>query len=295
MKRKKIKNRWVDYFNFSARERRGTALLAFIILFEIILLSFLNNYHAPVDPPDPELVKAVLALNASPDESVTAKSHIGDRTDSIPLHPFDPNKMTLSMAPSVGLTEKQSSVIMNYISKGGMFRTKSDFKKMYCISESQYEKLQPYLLLPDSFTRTKKINTAQKSFIVDINTADSTELMKVRGIGRIFASRIVKYRELLGGFYSKEQLKEVWGMKDSLYHTIEPFVQVKEENIFRFVHLNTDTITLLASHPYVRWKLANVIVNYRKQHAFRSVEDVKSIPVVSEEIYSKLYRYLTIN
>jgi competence protein ComEA len=295
-KRKKIKSGWTDYFNFSARERRGTALLTFIILSEIIVLNFLNHYQTPIPPPDPELVKAVLALN-EPRSSFRENSNKRDSTPQVNFHPlsFNPNNITTEIALSAGLSEKQSKVILNYVSKGGVFRTKNDFKKMYCIPEKQFEKLKPFLLLPDSFSVPKKPKQERKYFLVDINRADSLTLIQIKGIGPVFSSRIIKYRDKLGGFIAVAQLKEVYGMRDSLYDAILPSIILHDSMPLRYIHLNTDTITLLAAHPYIRWKLANVIVNYRKQHLIQSVEEIRSMPMVNEETYLKLYKYLKID
>ncbi len=210
------------------------------------------------------------------------------------FHPvnFDPNKIDTSIALAAGLTSKQTNVILNYLSKGGVFRTKKDFRKMYCITEAQFKRLEPFILLPDSVTGSITKKVERKSVQVDIGKADSVLLMQLRGIGLVFASRIIKYRELLGGFTSTGQLLEVYGMKDSLFNALSPFIYLSDTVPFRFIHLNTDSVSVLAAHPYVRRKLAGIIIAYRKQHPFTSVQDIAAMPLVTDEMFRKLAPYL---
>jgi competence protein ComEA len=298
MKRKKIKATWLDYFNFSSRERKGAFFLSMILIVQIGVLAYLRNYKTKIIPPDERLVSSLLSyINSKKNDSLKIIQP-ESLPASIKIHPFDPNKLSLESAITTGLTERQAKVILNYLSKGGVFRTKKDFRKMYCISQNQFQLIEPFLLLPDSFQKTnlrendvKKTET--KSQLVDISTADSIMLMKIKGIGPVFASRILKYRDKLGGFYSKSQLLEVWGIKDSLYNIISPSIILSDTIPYRFVHLNTDSFQALAAHPYIRYKLSSIICSFRKQHQrFSSIAELKSLPLVTEENFRKLAPYL---
>ena len=121
-------------------------------------------------------------------------------------------------------------------------------------------------------------------------------MISLNGIGPAFASRIIRYREKLGGFYSKDQLKEVYGITDSLYQNLIPFIDIENNIPFRFIHLNTDTFGNLSSHPYIRGKIASLICNYRKQHkSFTSIEELKQLPLITEENFLKLAPYLKLD
>ncbi len=128
--------------------------------------------------------------------------------------------------------------------------------------------------------------------IVDIGTADTSELIKLRGIGPSYARRIYKYRELLGGFSHKEQLLEVWGFTDSLYEAILPNITLSDPASLRKININT-TDTSEFRHPYIRKWIASGIINYHKMHgAFTKTEDVKKTSLVDDELYRKLAPYL---
>ena len=84
---------------------------------------------------------------------------------------------------------------------------------------------------------------------IDLNTADTTLLKRVPGIGSSFARRIVKYRDLLGGYYVVEQLQEVYGMDRERYDAIYPYFTVGTA-----VRPLTLTIDSISYHPYLSWR-----------------------------------------
>lgn len=299
MKRKKIKSSWTDYFNFSARERRGAFFLAWILIIQISVLFYLRNINTPFPKPDSKIVSFLLnhektAVSDSGTNILPVKSEVNNK---VTLKNFDPNKPDEKEWLTLGISKKQTGVIKNYLSHGGKFRIKKDFKKMYCIPAAQYISLEPFILLPDTIIRERPVkkNFQKEIEIVDIAKADSIDLLKIKGIGPSFAARIVKYREKLGGFYSMEQLKEVWGITDSVYTGIIPFLIISDTIPFRLINLNTDTFGIFASHPYIKGKIAGLICNYRKQHkSFSSIDDLNHIPLITEENFRKLAHYVVL-
>lgn len=129
--------------------------------------------------------------------------------------------------------------------------------------------------------------------IVELNTADSTTLLELKGIGPVFAGRIIKYRNLLGGFVKKEQLLEVYGFDNERYEFIKPYVSVNGK--VAQLNLNTSTFKELNKHPYIEYNLTKAIFNLKKKlKTFNSVEDIKQIDLVTEELYTKIAPYLTV-
>lgn len=132
-----------------------------------------------------------------------------------------------------------------------------------------------------------------KPIIVDINTADSTQLLAIKGIGPAFAGRIVKYRKMLGGYAKKEQLLEVYGFDKERYDGIAN--QTTLSGGVKKVNLNTDVFKELSSHPYIKYDLTKAIFKLRKkQGPFKTIEDIKQIDLVTDELYNKLAPYLSI-
>ena len=299
MKKKKIKSSWKEYFNFSARERRGAFFLACILLIQILFLFYQRNLTKPLDLPNAKIISSLLELlNKKDSDSVFVSNKIDSVINPISYFNFDPNSLPDSSWLQLGISEKQIKVIRNYINHGGKFKIKTDFKKMYCISQNKYRELESYILLPDSmhFTSKQHIIKANRSEFIYLDSADSANLIMLKGIGPVLASRIIKFREKLGGFHTTEQIKEVWGINDSLYQSLLPSIGIKSKIPFRFIHLNTDSFGILASHPYVKGKLAGLICNYRKQHqSFNSIEELKQLPLITEENFLKLAPYLKLD
>lgn len=137
--------------------------------------------------------------------------------------------------------------------------------------------------------------TKQKQILIELNSADSSSLIPLPGIGPALASRIVKYRNKLGGFYSVEQIKETYGITDSVFSLIATMITIKDSS-WQQIHINTITLDELKMHPYFKWQLANTIVNYRKAHGpFTSIDELNKIALINEETLKKFLPYIQID
>lgn len=140
----------------------------------------------------------------------------------------------------------------------------------------------------------KTTSTPSTSWSIDINSADAEGFKKLYGIGDVLSKRIVAYRDKLGGFYSIEQLKEVYGLQDSTFQVIRKKLVLKKTTLTK-ININASEIETLEKHPYISGTLAKQIYNYRiKVKPFESVEEIKKMYSINDSIYNKLYPYLTI-
>ena len=129
---------------------------------------------------------------------------------------------------------------------------------------------------------------------VDINNADTTAFIALPGIGSKLAARIIAFREKLGGFYKTEQIAETYGLPDSVFQKIKSKLVITGSNVKQF-NINTATVDELKTHPYLRYNIANAVVQYRLQHgSFSSVSDIKNIMLITDEVYNKAAPYLTV-
>ena len=127
--------------------------------------------------------------------------------------------------------------------------------------------------------------------VININLADSFAFKKSPGIGHKYSTRIVRYRDWLGGYYVKEQLLEVYGIDSTLFHRISPYILLEEDTL-RKVNINDCSVKDLSAHPYVCYKLAKLIVKYRVHHGrYSSLEELKAIPLVDEQLFRKIVFY----
>ena len=208
------------------------------------------------------------------------------------LFNFDPNNATESDLQRLGFYKNQISNIINYRSKGGVFKKKEDLKKIYSISEKQYQKFENFIVieekLPENDTHVKEIE------IVELNSADIKLLTTLPGITDYLAERIIKYRNLLGGFYSSQQLKEVYGFKDQNYNQIKNYLTI-DLNKIKKININFAEFKEIISHPYIDKNITLSIINYKQKNGFySSLNQLVKNNVLTEKEYEKLKYYLSV-
>jgi len=205
------------------------------------------------------------------------------------MFPFNPNNLTIQQWQQLGLSERQASVIKRYEAKGGKFYSKEDVKKIYAIAPDDYKRLESYIEIPPTAYASKKVKPGE---IIELNGADSAKLTEIRGIGPSFALRIIRYRGRLGGFYHKEQLKEIFGIDSVKYAEIKDQVSVNPAKMNR-ININTISFDQLRIFPYLGYKQVNAIIQYRMQHGnYASIADMKNIAILDQGILNKIEPYL---
>ena len=193
--------------------------------------------------------------------------------------PFDPNSISIEDLQRLGLSERQAESIGSYRAKGGRFRSKEDFRKMYVVSDTLFARLEPFIEIPK----------------LELNTADSAALVSLRGIGPWYARKIMEYRERLGGFYSVEQLLEIDGIDSERLAGFAGDVTADAE-LCRKLDIWKAADSVLAVHPYLGQKGARSIVRYRQLYdSLRwSAEDLAKERVLSNDNIEKLKKYIEI-
>lgn len=133
---------------------------------------------------------------------------------------------------------------------------------------------------------------AADGVVIELNSADSAKLTELKGIGASFARRIVNYRNRLGGFINKDQLKEVYGMDDDRYAEMQAQVSVDPSHIQK-IHINKVDFESLKYFPYLTFKQMNAIVQFREQHGdYTSINDMRNIAILNDEILRKIGPYI---
>lgn len=153
---------------------------------------------------------------------------------------------------------------------------------------------------PRTFPRTANypLPTARfsqrKPLVILINTADSAAWEALPGIGPTLAGRLVRFRNKLGGFYSIAQVAETYGLPDSTFKKIQASLRLDSSSLKK-LNINEMDEKSLGQHPYVRYKLARLIVQYRSIHGpFSHPGDLYNIPLVNDSIYRKLEKYISL-
>ncbi len=240
-----------------------------------------------------------MALIEKEEQNIGEEQLAREYKEEVKLFNFDPNSLDLEGWVDLGLSAKQAQSILNYREKGGRFNVKKDLAKMYTISQEKFVELQPYILLPDTIAkerlwRNEPVTEADNAepLLIELNGADSISLIRLSGIGPTYSSRIIKYRDLLGGFYSLDQLHEVWGLKDSTIEKIKPNLKIAHAS-WQMININSASIKELSAHPYIDWKIAKAIVNYRSQHGkFTELKNLKALYVLDDSLIHHFSPYL---
>jgi competence ComEA-like helix-hairpin-helix protein len=279
-----------QYFNFSQKELNGVLVLLFLLILVWLIPIFINQTPDSFDVEKAKQEIAEFERNLAPDK-VYSYREVELKPGRATYTTFDPNGLSAERWKQLGLSEKQIAVIKRFEAKGGHFYKKEDVQKMYVISPETYAKLEPYIQIPPTQFEQKSTTTKASKVRIELNTADSLDLDQVSGIGPAFASRILKYRERLGGFYSLEQLKEVYGVDSAHFAQWVPQLALNTA-VVRKMDINTATFEELKRHPYLSYKQINALIQYRKQHgAYASLSDLKNIPLFTDEILRKLAPY----
>lgn len=211
---------------------------------------------------------------------------------------FDPNMDTKEQLIRKGLSSGVVKNIINYRNKGGRFHVKKDLSRLYSLSETEYLKIRSYISLPDTLiikANNRVLKRASRKKIISINscTPDSLELLK--GIGPVYAKRIVAFRSKLGGFYSLSQLNEVYGLPEETIELILPNLNLDTTQIKK-IRLNSADVKTLSNHPYLSYKEAKAIVSYREQHGkFSQLFMLKTLHIFKDKSINRLLPYLDLN
>ena len=137
-------------------------------------------------------------------------------------------------------------------------------------------------------------NQQKKEIKIELNNASQEDLVQLNGIGNVFAKRIVDFRDKLGGFYNIEQVKDVYGIHDTVFQKIKPNIYLKPATIQK-LNINNATFEELTANPYFFTTLAKQIVGYRtKVKPFATIEDLKKLYYIRDnpEYYDKILPYV---
>ena len=303
-----------DYFTFTRKERIGLLIITLIILGIWIFPKVSRPPRPKTTPTDTSWITAAKKLMTRSKDSDNQSENVGDLAYTKPLSElsneskgqlfyFDPNVLPFEGWKKLGIREKTIGTIQNFLHKGGHFNKPGDLKKIYGIRPDEYVRLEPYIRiettspeeLPYKKPESKKETFSKEpKYAVDINKADTAAFIALPGIGNKLALRIVNFRDKLGGFYSIDQIGETYGLPDSVFRKIKPFLKL-ETNLVKKLNINTASTNEMKSHPYIKWNLANAIVEYRNQHGnFSSLEDLKKISLITTEVFDKIKFYLAL-
>ena len=300
---------WRDWFTFTRQDRRAIIMLSIAIAAVWIVL-----YLRPQKADHTLLSEATdsIATTLTPTKSETAIVQI-DR------HRFNPNEADSLELLTLGLPPRVASNILRYRRAGGQFRRAGDVARIYGMHDTLFAQLEPYISIPPEPKKLKPTRTEAKmpqrdtieripptrakehpyaeymrakhkpGTVVDLNTADTTELMRIPGIGPVYAKMIVDYRRQLGGYHNITQLREIEGLPEELGDWVHISTPSTEK-----LAINKLSVTRLRSHPYLTFYQAKAIVDLRHREGdIKSVRQLLFLDEFSETDIERLKPYLS--
>ncbi len=199
---------------------------------------------------------------------------------------FDPNTVSEEELIQLGVRKYVASNIVKYRERGGVFRTKTDLLNIYGFDSLSYGALEKWIRI-DTLPVVKK-----PAVMVELNSAGIDDLVSLKGIGKVYAERIIKYRERLGGYASVEQLKEVYGFNESLFNSVSNQVYA-DVSLLRCIQLNKADYKTMLSHPYLEKAEVEAILSYREMvDKIVSADELLKQKVLGRERYQQIKPYL---
>ena len=280
---KKIILFFKNLLSLSYNEAKGFFSLLMISIVLLVLIfapKLVIRHQKEVDPKD------VYKLDSL--ASILENKEFLERGSQLFL--FDPNTISVDSLVLLGFSKRIAERLINYRSKGGKFYYKNDVMKIYGITDLLMKNIYPFINLPDSGIISVEKFTKQK---INLNSATAQQLKKVYMVGDVLAARIVKYRDLLGGYVSEDQLEEVFGLEDVALSNMKIETYIKLDFKPRLVRINHDSLEILQNHPYISYRLAEDILRFREINSTIESEivltDFKSI---DKSNFKKLILYL---
>ena len=287
-------------FYISKKSRRGLTVLFFLAFF-IVLIPRLYVHFLKVDTVliKKPLIKVETKTNNS--KSKQNKKQYSKKKKKLvyrsPKGKFDPNEYTHEDWMYLGLSEKQTNVIMRFLNH--KIYTNEALKKIYVLPDTVYHLIKDSTVYPAHIFDEKETFVKKKSpsitKFLELNTIDSLELISINGIGPFYASQIINYRNKLGGFYKREQLMEIWKMKEETYQILMESLIIDTSTLQK-IHLNTVSFEKLKNHPYLSYSQANSIVKMRTQLGrFDSISSIKKSKLINDDTFLRVRPYLSLD
>ena len=222
--------------------------------------------------------------------------------------PFDPNTADSTQLLRLGLQPWQVRNIYKYRSKGGIYRKKEDFARLYGLTVKQYRELEPYIRISNDYQPASTLvgrkerperehyqrDTVrypvkiQENEHVVLNMADTAQLKKVPGIGSYYAKEIVRHGQWLGGYVSVDQLDEI----EDFPKEAKKFFVIQNANPKK-LNVNKLSLAQLRRHPYINYYMAKAITDYRRLHGpLTSLDDLRFSNDFPPEVILRLKPYV---
>ncbi len=277
-----------SYFQYSKSQRSGIFLL--VLLCVICQFAFFYLEPSSYKEKDSEKQKWI-SLQTTVDSLKVEKQNYIPK-----VYPFNPNFITDYKGSKLGMSFAEIDRLLNFRKTNQYVNSASEFQKVTQVSDSLLNAISPYFKFPEWVNDRKSNNfkpfvkKTEKIVMLDINQATKEDLIKIFGIGPALSDRILKQKEILGGFVSMKQMGDIWGLSPEVIFSLNEHFKVATLPKIKKIDINNSSIKELMLFPYFKYTLAKAIVTYRSMNGnFKNSEDLTKIngfPIEKLEIIS---------
>ena len=293
------------YFLLTGQQWLGAVLLTVLIIGTLTAVKHFQPQREQVEHWTNDSTQTLFANHQAQQDSIRKaqwkKKYPRRDTIAIHMQMFDPNTADSSTLVHLGFKPWQAKNILKYRAAGGRYRQAEDLKKLYGMTDSMYQALTPYIYIAREELDSTRVDSLRidslpkwqekKDTVLNLRTADTTELKLIHGIGSYRAKQIVRYRQALGGFTRVEQLLEVNGLLDAGDSLLTHFML--DSVIVEPIYINSVTTQRLAQHPYLRFEQAKAIYELRRKKVrLTSTTDLEQLDCLDTTTINKLAPYL---
>jgi len=285
-------NTYFPYFNVS--QRRGILLLFFLVFILQILIIFSDQFFTTQ--------QQTVAVDSLLVKQFDSLQQLADKQQQPKIYPFNPNYLTDYKGYYLGMTVEQIDKVLAFRKTGKYFQDKKHFQRISGISDSLYQKLEPYINIP-VFKRYENSGAkfAKKSSTTDINKATELDLQTISGIGKVLSARIIKYRNAIGGFTDQTQLNKVYGLEPEVvqrvwkHFSIQAAYLPKENFPQQKIPVNTAKAVDFQRVNGIGKKLSIRIEKYRdKIGGFTIPEQLNDVYGLQPDVVQRFWKYFKI-
>lgn len=310
---------------FSYTNNHDRQSMAVVVVLLLLILGIIVLVGSRTDASDEGTAdSAVVATKRVGADNATPAAQAEQRKAE--LFSFDPNTASEAELLRLGLSRYVAQNILRWRGNGGVFQRPTDLARIYGITAGEYRRLEPYIHIAENFRPAREVipagnnrestssavsgNTSHSTLsstsassdqstavypqklrsgeTVSINSADTLLLQKIPGVGPYFARKIYRYREQLGGFVRKEQLTDIEGFPESAL----PYINIEPSAVHR-LNVNKATHEQLRRHPYINFRQAQAITDYRRlRGSISSIQTLRSLRVFTDSDLQRLLPYL---
>lgn len=295
-------NKFKSHFKFNKQERSGIFfLLAIIVLLQLVYAFSTSIFQESTS------VANKIELDGVAQEQINILKEKALENDSLKIYPFNPNYITDYKGYKLGMSTQEIDRLHLYRSSNKFVNSAEEFQNVTLLSDSLLQKIAPYFKFPEWVKST----SSQKSFeanvvkfnkkpnvtntVKDLNTASAQDLKVIYGIGEKLSTRIIKFRDRLGGFLIEDQLYDVYGLKPEVAQKVLMKFKVQTKPEIVKINVNTANASEISKLVYLNYQVSSNIVAYRKQVGeIKSIDELKKIEGFPSDKINRITLYLTL-